>query len=159
MPPNELELYYPLRRGLAFDYKYADPGITGQARLGRRCVEFSLQGSEVRARFEDVIVWSGEPRVREFDVIRTDESVTEGETVVLRVPLAVGTSWVSGPDDWEIDGIEDVAVPAGNFARCLRVTYSNEDVGGGSIWLSKQRGIVRAEQYGERGPFLMELAK
>lgn len=152
-----LERYYPLTPGRTLLYRYSDPQVPeGAAR--RTCLTRRDLGAALVGRFEERIEGGTYPQVRSFDATASILGLQEGERWILREPLAAGARWQDPPDAYELAALEDsVTVPAGTFKRCLRVVYANEDIGGGILWLEEGVGLVKAEQYGERGPYLFEL--
>ena len=154
-PP--LLLWYPLE-DCTLVYTYGDPEVPGPAvaeRVFRRARE---QGGEWLGEMEETIRSERGAQRAVIELRVSAEEVQEGPTVILRAPTAAGTAWTDGPDDWRIDAVGvAVTVPAGTFHQCLRVVYTNEDIGGGVLWLAQGIGMVKHERYGERGPFLYEL--
>lgn len=154
-----LDPYYPLTPGRTMAYRVSDPELpAGSGRALRTVRRADERDTGVYAEVEERVEAGGMETVRRYEVLVSILGVREGTRWILKSPLEPGTAWEDEADAVEIRAVDDtVTVPAGTFEGCVRVVYANEDTGGGAIWLREGVGVVKAEQYGERGPFLYEL--
>lgn len=155
----DLEPWYPLHLGHTTVYLINDPELpAGGGKLTRRVVASERRDAGLYAIVRESLGTDGPGSARELPALVSIIGVREGDRWILMPPLKVGTSWEDGPDAMEITAVgEWVKVPAGNFADCVKVVYTNEDTGGGTLWLARDVGLLKAEQFGERGPFTLEL--
>lgn len=158
-----LARWYPLRKGRTMVYRYEDPELPGPSKLGvasRSCLAARRLVGGLAGVVEERIESGGKPWVRSFEVRIGVFGIREWDRLVLKEPLDPATRWEDGPDAFRIASLtETVTVPGGRFEGCLLVTYYSEDIGGGSLWFAPGTGLVRSEQYGERGPHLYELTR
>ncbi len=145
-PLSEVERYMPLEDNHVYEYRTEDVVKGTRGALILRVRRRAIGGAELLggARTQRVVV--------DAEGVRRDP---EG-TYMLRTPLAVGTSWRTGPGgNARIAAVDRaVKVPAGSFDRCVVVV---EERSGASVRGSIKTtfcldvGIVSIETQGEGG--------
>lgn len=152
--------YFPLRRGLVWEYRRSGADPAGHETF--RVLSVTEEGGRRTARCRRTVVENG--RSRDFEVLVTADpgGVYSDGVKEFPLPPEVGARWRAEDVEFEIETLEaSVEVPLGRFQDCLKVVYRIAGGDGGSGWrlFAPGVGLVREERSSETDPVELSLLR
>lgn len=153
-PKVDIAEYLPLKEGNKWIYE----GI------GNEFASYTQEVTHEQDNKYQVVVYSGTVTANRYEVTEdsilhtyreneyyNDTSILDSpanlDATLLKLPLEVGSSWVSEEDSYEIFSINStVQVPAGTFTDCVVIKITYKDSGNTSFIYYKQGvGMVKSD--------------